>query len=67
MMKSISPPNAGFIVVVDFEGDPVDTYSHNSVLDEVMRRCEILDRNFPGGAPHSAWRWENGEFSRVLG
>ena len=71
-MKSVMPPNTDFIIVVDRDGDPVDTYSRNSVIDEVMRRCQVLDRNFPGGAPHSAWRWVSetnsnwGGFSRVI-
>ncbi len=57
MVKPISPPNSGFILVVDCDGDPVDTYSRNSVIDEVMSRCQVLDKDFPGDAPHSAWWW----------
>lgn len=42
-MKSISPPNSGFILVVDCDGDPKEVYSHSCVIDEVMRRCQVLD------------------------
>ena len=65
VMKSISPPNSGFILVVDCDGDPIETYSHNSVIDEVMRRCQVLDEEDPGNSPHSAWMYGTGGFSRV--
>ena len=64
-MKSISPPNSGFILLVDCDGDPKEVYSHNCVIDEVMRRCQVLDGEDPSDAPHSAWRWGAGGFSRV--
>jgi len=65
-MKSISPPNSGFILVVDRDGDPKEVYSHNCVIDEVMRRCQVLDGEDPSDAPHSAWMWDTGGFSRVF-
>jgi len=55
-MKSVTPPNHGFILLVDKEGDPVEIFSRNSVIDEVMRRCQVLDGYYIGDAPHSAWR-----------
>jgi len=64
-MKSISPPNSGFILLVDCDGDPKEVYSHNCVIDEVMRRCQVLDGEDPSDAPHSAWMWGTGRFSRV--
>jgi hypothetical protein len=71
-MKDMTHPCSGFIVVVDNEGDPIDTYSRNSVIDEVMMRCQVLDREFPSDAPHTAWRWNSeththwGGFFRVV-
>ena len=57
-LKPIRPPTTGFILVVDCDGDPVDTYSCNSVIDEVvLSRCQELDKDFPDNAPHLAWRW----------
>jgi hypothetical protein len=53
-MKHATGPNSGFILVVDCDGDPIETYSHNSVIDEVMRRCQVLDEEDPGNSPHSA-------------
>jgi len=65
-MKHATGPNSGFILVVDCDGDPIETYSHNSVIDEVMRRCQVLDGEDPSDAPHSAWMWGTGGFSRVF-
>ena len=58
-MSHCAPPNSGFILVIDRDGDIVDHYSENSVIDEVMRRCQVLDKQFPDGSPHSAWRWSS--------
>ena len=72
MVKPISPPNSGFILVVDCDGDPKEVYSKNCVIDEVMRRCQVLDGEDPSDAPHSAWMWMSetnsnwGGFSRVF-
>ncbi|NBT49875.1 MAG: hypothetical protein EBT07_19065 [Actinobacteria bacterium] len=66
MVKPISPPNSGLILVVDCDGDPKEVYSHNCVIDEVMRRCQVLDGEDPSDAPHSAWMWGTGGFSRVF-
>ena len=65
-MKHATGPNSGFILVVDCDGDPIETYSHNSVIDEVMRRCQVLDEEDPGNSPHSAWMWGTGGFSRIF-
>jgi len=65
MVKPICPPNPGFVLLVDCDGDPVETYPSSSVIDEVMRRCQVLDGYYTGDAPHSAWRWGVGGFSRV--
>ena len=65
-MKSISPPNSGFILLVDCDGDPKEVYSKNCVIDEVMRRCQVLDGEDPSDAPHSAWMWDTGGFSRIF-
>ena len=64
-MKHATGPNSGFILVVDCDGDPKEVYSHNCVIDEVMRRCQVLDGEDPSDAPHSAWMWGTGGFSRV--
>ena len=58
-MNHPSPPNSGFILVIDNDGAIVDNFPENSVIDEVMRRCQVLDREYPGYAPHSAWRWHS--------
>ena len=42
------PPTTGFILITDGFGDPQEIHSHNCVIDEVMRRCEVLDRENPG-------------------
>jgi hypothetical protein len=61
-----SPPNPGFIIIVDVDGDVVEHFSPNSVIDEVMRRMEILDKENPGDSPHSAWSYDSGGFTRVF-
>jgi len=66
MVKPISPPNSGLILLVDRDGDPKEVYSKNCVIDEVMRRCQVLDGEDPNDAPHSAWMWGTGGFSRVF-
>ena len=66
MVKPVSPPSEDFILVVDCDGDPKEVYSKNCVIDEVMRRCQVLDGEDPSDAPHSAWMWGTGGFSRVF-
>ena len=65
MSKEIQFPNE-FVVILDRDGDPKEIYSKNCVIDEVMRRCQVLDGEDPGDAPHSAWMWDTGGFSRVF-
>ena len=65
-MKHPTSPNSGFIVITDFYGDIVEHYPENSVIDVVLRRCEVLDKEFQDDIPHSAWRYERGGFSRIL-
>ena len=73
MNRIPSHPRDGFILITDGFGDPQEIHSHNCVIDEVMRRCEVLDRENPGDSPHTAWsfRSENGSgggvFLRVRG
>lgn len=66
MVKPASPPNSGFILVVDGDGDIVENYPENSVIDVIFRRMELLDKEFPSDSPHSAWRWVTGGFTRVF-
>ena len=69
-----SCPRNGFILITDGFGDPQEIHSHNCVIDEVMRRCEVLDRENPGDSPHTAWSFRSefygsggGVFLRVRG
>jgi hypothetical protein len=72
-MKPAFPPSSGWIIIVDRDGDPQEHFSHNSVIDEVMRRVDLLDKENPGDSPHSAWSWNSetrshwGGFHRVTG
>jgi len=67
-----TPPNLGFILITDNQGDIVDHYPENSVIDEIYRRIQVLDSQNPGDSPHSPWRWYSetqshwGCFTRVL-
>jgi len=65
-MKHPNPPNSGFILITDNQGDIVDHYPENSVIDEIYRRIQVLDSQNPGDSPHSPWRWNSGGFTRVL-
>ena len=58
-MNHPTPPNSGFILITDNQGDIVENYPENSVIDVIFRRMELLDKEFPGGSPHSAWRWNS--------
>ena len=64
-MKSISPPNSGFILVVDCDGDPQEVFPGNTSIDQVFQAIQKLDKD-SGYHPHSAWKWGTGGFSRVL-
>lgn len=59
-------PVKGFILVCDCEGDPQEIFSKNCNLDEVFYFIDMLDRNDPDYAPHSAWEYNSGGFSRVF-
>lgn len=65
-MNHPTPPNSGFILITDNQGDIVENYPENSVIDEIFRRMELLDKEFPSDSPHSAWRWVTGGFTRVF-
>jgi len=43
----LHPSRSRFLAIFDSEGDIQDVYSSNTVRDEVFRRCEVLDREFP--------------------
>lgn len=61
-----TPPKKHFILVVDGDGDIVEHYPENSVIDVIFRRMELLDKEFPSDSPHSAWRWGTGGFTQVF-
>lgn len=65
MVKPISPPNSGFILVVDCDGDPQEVFPGNTSIDQVFQTIQKLDKD-SGYHPHSAWKWGAGGFSRVL-
>ena len=65
-MKHPTPPNSGFILITDNQGDIVDHYPENCVIDEIYRRIQVLDSQNPGDSPHSPWRWSSGGFTRVF-
>lgn len=56
------PLSSSFLAIFDSEGDIQDVYSVNSVRDEVFRRCEILDSQFPECSPHTAWEYRGGDW-----
>ena len=65
-MNHPTPPKKHFILITDNQGDIVENYPENSVIDVIFRRMELLDKEFPGDSPHSAWRWVTGGFTRVF-
>ena len=65
-MNHPTPPNSGFILITDNQGDIVEHYPENSVIDVIFRRVELLDKEFPSDSPHSAWRRSAGGFTRVF-
>ena len=64
-MKQPTGPVDGIIIVTDNDGDPCEVFGRNTVYDVVFRMIDRLDREAPGDAPHSAWRYGAGGFSRV--
>lgn len=61
----IHPARASFITLFDSEGDALDVYPEATVRDEIFRRLEILDREFPNSAPHTAWEYDRGEWHQL--
>lgn len=66
MVKPASPPNSGFILVVDCDGDPQEVFSGNVNLDQVFQAIHRLDNLNLGYNPHSAWKRTPGGFTRVF-
>jgi len=61
----IHPSRSRFLAIFDSEGDIQDVYSSNTVRDEVFRRCEVLDREFPSCAPHTLWEHDGGDWHKL--
>ena len=61
-----TPPNKHFILITDNQGDIVDFYPENCVIDVIFRRIEVLDLENPGDSPHSPWRWGTGGFTQAF-
>lgn len=62
MVETINP----FIAIVDKYGDVIDTMSAKSVIiDEVFSILRHLDFTEPEYAPHLAFEWRDGYFTRV--
>ena len=55
-------PNNGFILRGDSDGDVIEFYSNNSVIDEVLYMVDKLDRISSDYAPHSAWQFIDNQF-----
>lgn len=58
-MNHFTPPNSGFILITDNQGDIVDHYPENCVIDDIFRRIQVLDSENPDDSPHSSWRWHS--------
>jgi hypothetical protein len=54
-----------FGIILDKEGDVVDHFSINSVVDEVFSYVDRLDRKFPVDAPHMPVVWEGEEWREL--
>jgi len=65
MYKIKVPPREGFIIITDCEGNIVETYGMNSIIDEILYMVEYYDRNHSSDAPHSAWKFTRNEFTIV--
>lgn len=59
------PSRSRFLAIFDSEGDIQEVFSHNSVRDEVFRRCEVLDTQFPSCSPHTLWEYDGGDWHRM--
>lgn len=47
-----------FIIIVDRDGDVVDTMGGSSTIDEVFQVIRHLNLTNPGDGPHTAWEWQ---------
>ena len=61
MIQGVNP----FIIIIDKDGDVVETMSAESVIDHVLAVCRQLDKTDPDYAPHLALEWKDGYFERV--
>jgi hypothetical protein len=61
MINGINP----FIILVDKDGDVIDTMSAKSVIDDVFAVLRHLNKEYPDYAPHFALEWQDGYFKRV--
>jgi len=61
----LHPTRSVFLAIFDSEGDIQEVFSHNSVRDEVFRRCEVLDSQFPSCAPHTLWEHDRGDWHQL--
>jgi hypothetical protein len=61
----LHPSRSTFLAIFDSEGDIQDVYPSNTVRDEVFRRCQVLDSQFPDCAPHTVWEYDAGEWHKL--
>lgn len=61
MINGINP----FIILIDKDGDVIDTMSAESVIDDVFAVLRHLNKEYPDYAPHFALEWQDGCFKRV--
>jgi len=59
------PTRSMFLAIFDSEGDIQDVYPSTTVRDEVFRRCEVLDSQFPSCAPHTLWEHDRGDWHQL--
>ena len=60
-----APPNSDFILICDKDGDPQEILSGKSTIDYVFDVVQIMDKNHPDDAPHSAWQRNGSGFSII--
>jgi hypothetical protein len=51
-----------FTVIIDKHGDVVETFNIG-IIDDVMRRCQVLDHKFPDDGPHTSVEWNGVSWS----
>lgn len=59
------PTRAVFIAIFDSEGDIQEVYPDRTVLDDVFRECERLDKCGSDYAPHTAWEYHEGDWHQL--